>query len=879
MAQGDLRGALTGTANSITNPFNATGSVVVSVGDLVYAVFAEQTLFTGTTVTDNLGNTYAAVAAAGDAGNITGRAYYSRVTTAGTLTTISLVATASANNASAVAAVIEGPFATSPLDTAPANSAPADVTSPFTCPSSGTLSTANEMVMCFATRNASAAYSATSPNLKAGEQFAQALAGTTVGYQKVSATTAVAPEFTGTNPAQQVLGTASFKLLLAYTTSVTPGTIDITGQTVDPVYAITEAITAGTVAIAGQDVAVQHDTLGGRIQRTDNTFVLRTDGSKQLRYNIGTGVSYSTSVTAGTVSIVGQTVIPVYAITEAITAGTVGIVGQTVTPVYNITEAITAGTVGIVGQTVNPVYGYTEPVTADTVGIVGQTVTPVYNVTEAITAGTVGISGQTVNPVYGYTEPVTAGTVAIVGQTVIPVLALTEAITAGTVPITGQTVTPVYNITEAIVADTVPITGQTVNPVHGSGSGYSTPVTAGTVDIVGQSVSPVYAITEDVTAGTVPISGQSVSPIYATTEAITAGTVPITGATVTPVWAFAGNRVQRTDNSFILRTDGSYQLRLPLAYVTTVTAGTVSITGQNVGVAHMVAPVLDWVTGGSDNTPDFDVDWNLDFVAGDIITVQYEVSPGFTSPTTVPYTLLSGDITAGDATLGLSALANGTYDVRVKITRDGIDTPWSNTETITIASGAYSTPVTAGTVPVTGATVIPLFGIVESLVAGTVPITGQSVSPVYVGAVEVEPGHSAHGVSVAYRRRWYEYVQSRQKRGRWRPGEGTLEEILRGVYEVEEALEEPRFDIEAARGALEASRKAAQELAATRQREAILEALLVSQKALEERIMDAADNLQRRQPEFEAVQEAVMAAALEWERREQDDLEVLLLCA
>jgi hypothetical protein len=43
--------------------------------------------------------------------------------------------------------------------------------------------------------------------------------------------------------------------------------------------------------------------------------------------------------------------------------------------------------------------------------------------------------------------------------------------------------------------------------------------------------------------------------------------------------------------------------------------------------------------------------------------------------------------------------------------------------------------------------------------------------------------------------------------------------------------------------------------------------------------MDAADNLQRRQPEFEAVQEAVMAAALEWERLEQDDLEVLLLAA
>jgi len=153
-----------------------------------------------------------------------------------------------------------------------------------------------------------------------------------------------------------------------------------------------------------------------------------------------------------------------------------------------------------------------------------------------------------------------------------------------------------------------------------------------------------------------------------------------------------------------------------------------------------------------------------------------------------------------------------------------------------------------------------------------------------LGIVTVEEpaeiGHSA-GISVAYRRRWHEYIHGRKRRGVWRPGEGTLEEILRGVYEAEEAVQPERFDLEAARKALEASRAAARELEATRQREAILEALLASQRALEDRMAGMASDLAaRQQARFEAVQEAVMAAALEWERREQDDLEVLLLlCA
>lgn len=80
MAFGDLKGVLTGAANSAgtSAPIGtlASGSAAVSVGDLVFALFGEQIASTTTTVSDNLGNTYAEVQAAVDAGTSTGHAYY-----------------------------------------------------------------------------------------------------------------------------------------------------------------------------------------------------------------------------------------------------------------------------------------------------------------------------------------------------------------------------------------------------------------------------------------------------------------------------------------------------------------------------------------------------------------------------------------------------------------------------------------------------------------------------------------------------------------------------------------------------------------------------------------------------------------------------------
>ena len=222
MAFGDSKGSLTANVGSVTNPTNLTGSVVVAVGDLVFVDFGQQTALTATnTVTDNLGNTYVAVNAGTDAGSVSIRCWYSRVTVAGTLTQISVPATASTNDAAAVATVFEGPFAPgTTLDANPANVT--DGTSPYTAPATGTLVQNNEAVIAAIAFPGNQAISATSPAVLAGS-VARANVSVAISVTVVSATTSVTPEFTIGAAGTSGLTTASFRRGLIASALTTAG--------------------------------------------------------------------------------------------------------------------------------------------------------------------------------------------------------------------------------------------------------------------------------------------------------------------------------------------------------------------------------------------------------------------------------------------------------------------------------------------------------------------------------------------------------------------------------------------------------------------------------------------------------------------------------
>lgn len=228
MAAGSLRGTLTLQSASTVGSNIATGSVVVSAGDLIFVAVGEQNAITCTGVTDNLGNTYSAVNAGTDAGNTTLRCFFAYNGTAGTLTDVTVAATASGNNIVIPVAVIEGPIEASSLDANPANGT--DSGSPWVCPATGALVQSNEIVMCAMSVNSAAAVSATSPNLLAIHEAGQSPS-TAIGYQLVASAASVTPEFTSGAGSQGAQTTASFKLqgVTAYTLTAAVGSFVLTG--------------------------------------------------------------------------------------------------------------------------------------------------------------------------------------------------------------------------------------------------------------------------------------------------------------------------------------------------------------------------------------------------------------------------------------------------------------------------------------------------------------------------------------------------------------------------------------------------------------------------------------------------------------------------
>lgn len=285
--RGDLIGTLQANNNTIPTNFSAAGSVAVSVGDLIASVVCQQTNLTVTGVTDNLGNTYTAQNAGTDAGNVTGRLFYSIVTNAGTLTSVTAACTTSANDGVHIVAVFKGAF--SAIDKNIANIT-SDVTSPFTCPSSGTLTQADEIVIGWGVASHNTSWSATSPNLMALQLANSTTIKAAIGYQTVAATSAVAPAFTaGSNPGQAVLGTLSFSMAAGSATQNLTPSLFTNSQTF---YGPT--VTRGAVGLT-PSLVTNSQTFYGPTARNLNTIApaLVTNGQ----------TFYSATVTPGEVTL------------------------------------------------------------------------------------------------------------------------------------------------------------------------------------------------------------------------------------------------------------------------------------------------------------------------------------------------------------------------------------------------------------------------------------------------------------------------------------------------------------------------------------------------------------------------------------------------
>lgn len=186
------------TVNATDTSISATGSIQVQEGDLIFVLYRMSVTAPATTFSDNLTSTYNAVTPPATSGNST-RAAWARVSSAGTLTTVT--ASYSSTNARKViaVAVFSGPFETSPLDKTPAQTT--DASSPYTGPASGTLSQAYELILQGMSCNPGvASMSAGSPASMCGSASTGTGASEIavyLGYRVVNSTTSVTPSFSG----------------------------------------------------------------------------------------------------------------------------------------------------------------------------------------------------------------------------------------------------------------------------------------------------------------------------------------------------------------------------------------------------------------------------------------------------------------------------------------------------------------------------------------------------------------------------------------------------------------------------------------------------------------------------------------------------------
>jgi hypothetical protein len=236
-APGDLKGTLAGgtTAIPVGGAMAATGSVAVAIGDLIVATFSEVGANSVTSCTDSLHTptTYTAQNA-GTLSTVGGRCFYFIATLAGTLTSVTGTGAAGTDDFAAAAAVFQGPFNTPVVDINATNVT--DTTSPFSCPATGTLNQASELIIgWFALTRGQTITLATAPFLLAVNSASAAgnaasSCSSALGYQKVNATTTQTSVFTDASGTFNggVLGTLTFKLGAQNTRAMTVRSTSVT---------------------------------------------------------------------------------------------------------------------------------------------------------------------------------------------------------------------------------------------------------------------------------------------------------------------------------------------------------------------------------------------------------------------------------------------------------------------------------------------------------------------------------------------------------------------------------------------------------------------------------------------------------------------------
>lgn len=270
-----------------TNNAKATGTtltlgpVTVTAGDIIVVLFGDQVGGSAPTINDDIGgNTWTALT-----GPTTNTAriskWYCIVTNGGSMTVTVTFGSSANARAGALGAWDSSIFGASPLDANPANAN--DSTSPYDCPATGTLAQADELVLGFCSRASNAALVAGGSELGIIEAHSSGSGGAganiSVGltYRKVTATTSIQPQMTGSSVAG-VAGTASFKI-----TPIVAGTPKLVDNGTDV-----------AITLSGTQTLYSNHTTTSTYPSNGNTVGMKSSGSimDSFLYECGIQIAY-----------------------------------------------------------------------------------------------------------------------------------------------------------------------------------------------------------------------------------------------------------------------------------------------------------------------------------------------------------------------------------------------------------------------------------------------------------------------------------------------------------------------------------------------------------------------------------------------------------
>jgi len=224
-------------------------------------------------------------------------------------------------------------------------------------------------------------------------------------------------------------------------------------------------------------------------------------------------------------------------------------------------------------------------------------------------------------------------------------------------------------------------------PMEVASNGYGMAVTqaANGLPVVGIAFGPTLQLTGNfvaenaavnTTVGTVSVtSGTTGTPTYTLTDSAS-GKFNLLGSTL------------RTNAALDYETATSHNVTVSVSGLTPAVANaTFTVIVTDVASVVVDAPVLDLLTDGTDNTPDFTLTGDL--LEGDTVRFQYSTSAVFTGASETTNTIDAAEDAANALNFATGSLANNTWYFRARIERPGVPEPgvsaWSNIETVTIS--------------------------------------------------------------------------------------------------------------------------------------------------------------------------------------------------